>query len=403
MNLRDVLEIVDQLSKEELAELRAYLEPLEAQTAPADPVSEEERIHRLDEAARAIRDGFSNAEWVAVEQALNGKARASRNRTLTLSSSEISDLEQGLKTLHHPASLSDIENATLHQDLFECVDYLPDAFVDLMFIDPPYNLNRVFNSRQFRQTTEGAYAEWVESWIHKLTRILKPSASIYVCSDWKSSPVVYSVLSRYFHIRNRITWEREKGRGAKANWKNCLEDVWFATVSDEYTFNPDAVKLKRRVVAPYKDGQGNPKDWDEEEDGNYRLTHPSNLWTDLTVPFWSMPENTDHPTQKPEKLLAKVLLASSKPGDWVFDPFLGSGTTSVVARKLGRRFTGVEIDQTYCLLAEKRLLLADSDRTIQGYSEGVFWERNTLREQKAPRAGKSTKEEVDKRNLPRLF
>jgi site-specific DNA-methyltransferase (adenine-specific) len=91
-----------------------------------------------------------------------------------------------------------------------------------------------------------------------------------------------------------------------------------------------------------------------------------------------MPENTDHPTQKPEKLLAKAVLASSRAGDFVLDPFLGSGTTSVVAKKLGRVYCGIEIDPEYCCLAEKRLARAEFDRTIQGYADGVFWERNTL-------------------------
>jgi site-specific DNA-methyltransferase (adenine-specific) len=90
-----------------------------------------------------------------------------------------------------------------------------------------------------------------------------------------------------------------------------------------------------------------------------------------------MPENTDHPTQKPEKLLAKIILASSNPGEVVLDPFLGSGTTAVVAKKLGRRYVGIEIDETYCSLAEKRLEMADVDKTIQGYEDGVFWERNS--------------------------
>jgi site-specific DNA-methyltransferase (adenine-specific) len=90
-----------------------------------------------------------------------------------------------------------------------------------------------------------------------------------------------------------------------------------------------------------------------------------------------MPENTDHPTQKPEKLLAKVILASSKPDDLVFDPFLGSGTTAVVAKKLGRNFLGIEIDETYACLAEKRLALAEENPQIQGYYNEVFWERNS--------------------------
>jgi site-specific DNA-methyltransferase (adenine-specific) len=135
--------------------------------------------------------------------------------------------------------------------------------------------------------------------------------------------------------------------------------------------------LKRKVVAPYTNEEGEPKDWDESEDGRFRVTHPSNLWTDLTVPYWSMRENTDHPTQKPEKLLAKIILASSKEGNLVFDPFTGSGTTTAVAKKLGRRYLGIEIDETYCCLALKRLDLAAEDRSIQGYIDGVFWERNT--------------------------
>jgi site-specific DNA-methyltransferase (adenine-specific) len=89
-----------------------------------------------------------------------------------------------------------------------------------------------------------------------------------------------------------------------------------------------------------------------------------------------MPENTPHPTQKPEKLLAKIILASTRKNDLILDPFLGSGTTAVVAKKLNRRYVGIERDENYCLLAEKRLDAAETDRTIQGFSDGVFWERN---------------------------
>jgi site-specific DNA-methyltransferase (adenine-specific) len=95
-----------------------------------------------------------------------------------------------------------------------------------------------------------------------------------------------------------------------------------------------------------------------------------------------MPENTDHPTQKPEKLLAKLILASTKQGDLVFDPFMGTGSSIVTAKKLGRKFLGVEIEKKYCLLAAKRLSLAEHDTTIQGYRDGVFWERNTHNTQK---------------------
>ena len=114
-----------------------------------------------------------------------------------------------------------------------------------------------------------------------------------------------------------------------------MEDIWFATLSNKYTFNVDDVKIRRKVIAPYRI-EGKPKDWTETEDGNFRDTCPSNFWDDISVPYWSMSENTAHPTQKPEKLIAKLILASSNADDFIFDPFLGSGTTSVVAKKLGR-------------------------------------------------------------------
>ena len=147
------------------------------------------------------------------------------------------------------------------------------------------------------------------------------------------------------------------------------------------SFNIDDVKTRRKVIAPYKD-DGKPKDWEETSDGKFRNTYPSNFWDDISIPYWSMPENTAHPTQKPEKLLAKLILASSNKGDFVFDPFLGSGSTSVTAKKLGRNFCGIEMNQTYCAWAEYRLEKAELDKSIQGYVDGVFWERNTNSEQK---------------------
>jgi site-specific DNA-methyltransferase (adenine-specific) len=253
--------------------------------------------------------------------------------------------------------------------------------VDLLLLDPPYNLTKTFGEVHFRQRNEDEYLHWVEGWLKQLLPLLKPTSSVYVCGDWQTATVLYPLLKKYFIVRNRITWEREKGRGAKTNWKNSSEDIWFCTLSDQYTFNVEAVKLKRKVIAPYRTPDGQPKDWAEETDGNYRLTFPSNLWTDISIPFWSMPENTDHPTQKPEKLMAKLILASSNPGDVVFDPFVGSGTSAVVAQKLGRDFIAIELDPTYACLALKRLGLARQDSAIQGYAEGVFWERNSLADQ----------------------
>ena len=269
----------------------------------------------------------------------------------------------------------------MNQDLFSAIPFLPQGFVNLLVLDPPYNLSKDYNGTRFRARDGDSYRTWFRRVLDLLSPTLASNASIYVCSDWRTSILIAPMLGDLFRIQNRITWEREKGRGAKSNWKNNTEDIWFCTRSDEYIFNVEAVKLKRKVIAPYRDADGAPKDWQEEEVGNYRLTYPSNIWGDITIPFWSMPENTDHPTQKPEKLIAKLVLASSCPNDFVLDPFLGSGTTSVVCKKLGRRYLGIEQNSEYCCWAEKRLQLADDNTSIQGYSGGVFWERNSLSEQ----------------------
>lgn len=328
---------------------------------------------------------------------MNKKRRAPRNRTITLDDAEDFALAERLLRLDAPISADAIVGRTVCQNLFDALPHLPSDFIDLLIVDPPYNLDKSFNNNTFKSRSSQHYAEWIDSWLEPLRRVLKRTASLYICCDWRCSSAVEQVGERYFIVQNRITWEREKGRGALWNWKNCSEDIWFFTVSHEYNFNVDAVKLKRRVIAPYTTEDGKPKDWDKTENGGFRLTHPSNLWTDISVPFWSMPENTDHPTQKPEKLIAKLILASSNPGDVILDPFLGSGTTSVVAKKLGRSYVGIEIDDMYCCLAEKRLGLADQDESIQGYRDGIFWERNSLTDRKKSDSKRSS--EIDQHQL----
>ncbi len=310
------------------------------------------------------------------------KVRAHRNRTITLSQAETQLYSKELIRISKPAAVNTIENKIVNQDTFEALGLVPADFVDLLILDPPYNLTKTFNSTTFRKKSITKYAEWLENLLVKLLPTLKNTASVYVCSEWYSSTAAHLVLDKLLNVRNRITWEREKGRGAKRNWKNASEDIWFATVSDDYVFNVESVKLKRKVLAPYTDTNGAPKDWLNTSDGQFRLTYPANLWNDITVPFWSMPENTDHPTQKPEKLLAKLILASTNENDFVFDPFMGVGSSLVAAKKLNRKFLGIEIETEYCLLAAKRLHLAELDTTIQGYHQGVFWERNTLSVQK---------------------
>lgn len=273
-----------------------------------------------------------------------------------------------------------VTDKTILGNMLKVCPLLPENCADLIIADPPYNLTKTFHKTTFSKKKDTEYESYTREWLGVIKPLLKETGSIYVCCDWESSLIIGSVLKDFFQVRNRITWQREKGRGAKANWKNGMEDIWFATNGDRYTFHLDAVKIRKKVVAPYR-VDGKPKDWTETEGGNFRDTCPSNFWDDITIPFWSMPENTAHPTQKPEKLIAKLLLASSSAGDLVLDPFLGSGTTSVVAKKLGRRYIGIEAQPQYCVWAEQRLETAERDPRIQGYADGVFWERNSFQEQ----------------------
>jgi site-specific DNA-methyltransferase (adenine-specific) len=276
---------------------------------------------------------------------------SSRNRSVKLETDDRARLAPlldaartaGASTRSIP--LGDAIDALILGDALSVLPRLPVASIDLLVADPPYNMDKDFGDFQGRRMEGADYELYTLSWLMAALPLLKSEASVYVCCDWRcSSSVERALEGSGLIIRNRITWEREKGRSSAHNWKGAHEDIWFATVSETYGFDAEAVRQRHRVRAPYRGEDGLPKDWNEGPEGRYRDTAASNLWTDISVPFWSMSENTSHPTQKPEKLVAKLILASSRPSDLVLDPFLGSGTTAVVARKLGRRFVGIEID-----------------------------------------------------------
>lgn len=306
--------------------------------------------------------------------------KSPRNKTIELSKDEIFHYGGKCRTPSLQQERYCDDNTIFHGDVLRSLKHIRNDSIDLLIVDPPYNLTKTFGKTHFKDMSSQSYKEYTRTWIEACLPKLKRTASIYVCSDWRTSILIGEILCSHFIVRNRITWQREKGRGALSNWKNGMEDIWFATMSDDYAFNVDAVKVRRKVIAPYK-VDGKPKDWVEGKAGNFRDTCPSNFWDDISIPYWSMPENTPHPTQKPEKLIAKLILASSNKGDVVLDPFLGSGTTAVVAKKLERLFIGIERELEYCAVAQKRLEMSDADTSIQGYTDGIFWERNTLNEQ----------------------
>jgi len=304
------------------------------------------------------------------------KERASMNRTMTLTNEERNELKFIID--HH----YQCANRIIQGD-FNVVNLsIPDNSIDLILLDPPYNLTKKYGESVFKSMPDNEYCEYILNIFRKCLAKLKPSGTMYVCGDWRTSYIERKALEicendGLCDVVNRITWSRDKGRGANNNWKNNIEDIWMI-VKDKanYYFNVDAVKMRKTVLAPYKDKSGNNKDWTTDEEGNaYRMTSPSNVWFDITVPFWSMSENTDHPTQKSEKLYAKLMLASSKEGDVIYEPFAGVCTGAVVAKKLNRKFIAVEQEDEYCLLGAKRLRLAELNKTIQGFEDGLFRDR----------------------------
>ena len=128
----------------------------------------------------------------------------------------------------------------------------------------------------FAKMTDDEYVQFTDNWLTETSRLLKPNASLYVCCDWKCSDLIESVLKKKFNILNRITWQREKGRGAFNNWKNNMEDIWFCSVSKDYIFNVDDVKIRKRVIAPYEI-QGRSETWEKTKEGKFRDTYPSNF------------------------------------------------------------------------------------------------------------------------------
>ena len=315
---------------------------------------------------------------------MDDRPRAKNNRTLVLTPAQKKALAKKLAPLPTgPITFKDAADRVFAGDCAEVMPHLPEGFAAMAVLDPPYNLTKEFNGTMFRSRSEDAYRDYLASWMPLVRRLIRPGGAVYLCCDWKCSPACYEILRRHFLVLNRITWQREKGRSSPSNWKNACEDIWYAVAppKNKAVFHADAVRMKRRVIAPYREN-GRPKDWSEEDAGKFRLTGASNFWDDISVPFWSMPENTDHPAQKPEKLIAMLILASTDPGDLVLDPFGGSGTTAATAKKLGRKFTVIERELDYCCLALERIRRAGQDKSIQGYEDGVFWERNTRSVQK---------------------
>lgn len=229
---------------------------------------------------------------------------------------------------------------------------VPDGSIDLIFADPPYNIGKNFNVRRDKWQSETDYLEWCYQWLDLCVRKLKIMGSFYLMAATQNMPYFDIYLRNRIHILSRIVWYYDSsGVQAKKYFGSMYEPILLCVKDKKkYTFNTDQILVEAKTGAQRK-----LIDYRKSIPAVYNTKKvPGNVWEFPRVRY-RMDEYEDHPTQKPVTLLERIILASSNPGDTVLDPFSGTFTTSFVAKSLGRKSIGIEIDEEYIKIGLRRL------------------------------------------------
>ena len=237
-------------------------------------------------------------------------------------------------------------------DSLKVLKNLPDSSVNLIFVDPPYNIGKNFNGYKDKWESDEKYLEWCYEWIDVCIKKLKDNGSIYLMGATQFIPFFDIFLRKKMCILARIVWHYDSsGVQAKNYYGSLYEPILFA-VKDKtnYVFNAQDILVEAKTGAKRK-----LIDYRKAVPTVYNSVKvPGNVWYATRVRF-RMPEYEEHPSQKPEALLTRIILASSNPGDVVLDPFSGTFTTSAVAMKLNRKSIGIELDEDYFSAGIKRI------------------------------------------------
>lgn len=232
---------------------------------------------------------------------------------------------------------------------------IPNGSIDLIFVDPPYNIGKDFNGLKDRWKNDDAYLEWCYEWIDLLYDKLKDNGSMYIMTATQFMPYFDIHIRKRMSILSRIVWTYDSsGVQAKKYYGSMYEPILFCVKNPKsYTFNADDIMVEAKTGAKRKliDYRKNPP-----QPYNSRKV-PGNVW-DFPRVRYRMEEFENHPTQKPVALLNRIILASSNVGDIVLDPFSGSFTTSFVAKMLKRKSIGIEINEDYVKIGLRRMELA---------------------------------------------
>lgn len=240
----------------------------------------------------------------------------------------------------------------IHGDALEALACLEDESIDLVFADPPYNIGKNFHGRMDHWETEESYLEWCRQWLDLCVQKLKPTGSMYVMSATQYMPFIDIYLRKKMTILSRIVWHYDSSGVQAKNYYGSLYEPILFCVKDKkhYTFNASEILVEAKTGARRK-----LIDYRKPVPTYYNSQKvPGNVWEFPRVRF-RMAEYENHPSQKPLKLLERIVLASSCPGDVVLDPFSGTFTTSFVAKQLGRKSIGMEIQEEYIRIGLRRL------------------------------------------------
>lgn len=254
---------------------------------------------------------------------------------------------KGGHVIHHGDALKVLENG------------VADGSVELIFADPPYNIGKRFADFQDRWPSDEAYASWCEGWLRRCIDKLTPDGTLYVMTSTQSMPYLDLFLRARLHIVSRIVWHYDSsGVQARSRFGSTFEPILHCVKNPkQYTFNRQAIQVEARTGAERK-----LIDYRKQTPAVYNSHKvPGNVWYFPRVRY-RMAEYEQHPSQKPEALLERIVLASSNPGDLVLDPFAGTFTTSAVARRLGRRSIGIEAQEEYLKIGLRRLGIADTHK-----------------------------------------
>ena len=261
-----------------------------------------------------------------------------------------------------------------HGDALEVLKQVPDESVDLIFVEPPYNIGKNFSGRKDKWKTDKDYLDWCYEWIDLCIKKVKPNGSLYLMTSTQFMPYFDLYVRDKVTILSRIVWSYDSsGVQAKNHFGSMYEPLLFRVKNkNDSTFTSHDILVEAKTGSKRKliDYRKNPPQPYKTE------KVPGNVW-DFARVRYRMEEYENHPTQKPVALLERIIKASSNPGDTVLDPFSGTFTTCFVAQQLDRHFIGIEIQEEYLKIGLRRLGIATEykgeilERELKSYEHKV--------------------------------